>query len=173
MNISDLAAKGAKPVALLASVGVPSELSKTDIQQLAKGLNAGARQYGAYVVGGDTNQASDLIISCTAYGECNKQNLLKRDGANIGDYVAVTGSFGKTAAGLKILMEKLSIPKGQEALVDSVLMPCARIKEGIALANSGAVTASIDSSDGLAWSLHELSRASKVGFRITNLPHCS
>ncbi|MCW4021763.1 MAG: thiamine-phosphate kinase [archaeon] len=171
MNISDLAAKGAKPVALLASVGVPSDLSKTDIQQIAKGLNAGAREYGAYVVGGDTNQASDLIISCMAYGECNKQKLLKRNGAKVGDYVAVTGYFGKTAAGLQILMEQLSVPKKvQEPLINAVLMPCARVKEGIALAKSEGVTASIDSSDGLAWSLHELSRASNVGFSINNLP---
>ncbi|MDG6222086.1 MAG: thiamine-phosphate kinase [Candidatus Bathyarchaeota archaeon] len=169
MNISDLAAKGAKPVALLASLGVPDELSKTEIQQIAKGLNAGAQEYGAYVLGGDTNQAPDLIISCMALGECSKYNLLKRSGAKPGDYVAVTGSFGKTAAGLKILMEKLSLPENQKTLVDSVLMPCARVKEGIALTYSRGVTASIDSSDGLAWSLHELSRASNVGFCIDNL----
>ena len=173
MNISDLAAKGAKPVGLLASIGVPEDLSKNEIQQIAKGLNSGTREYGAYVLGGDTNQAPDLIISCMASGECNKNNLLKRNGADQGDYVAVTGCFGKTAAGLKILMEKLSVPKSQQTLVDSVLMPTARVKEGIALAKSGAVTASIDSSDGLAWSLHELSRASKVGFLIDNLPIAS
>ncbi|WGM89119.1 MAG: thiamine-phosphate kinase [Candidatus Bathyarchaeum tardum] len=170
MNISDLAAKGANPVALLASLGVPDELSKIEIQQIAKGLNAGAREYGAYVLGGDTNQATDLIISCMALGECSKHNLLKRTGAKPGDYVAVTGNFGKTAAGLKILMEKTSVPDKQKTLVDSVLMPYARVKEGIALAHTGGVTASIDSSDGLAWSLHELSRASNVGFCIDNLP---
>lgn len=170
MNISDLAAKGAIPVALLASIGVPSDLSKTDIQQIAKGLNAGAREYGTYVLGGDTNQAPDLIISCMVLGTCKKQDLLKRSGAKPGDYVAVTGSFGKTAAGLKILMEKLSVPQIQKVLVDSVLMPRARVKEGIALAKAEGVTASIDSSDGLAWSLHELSRASNIGFCIDNLP---
>jgi len=170
MNISDLAAKGANPVALLVSIGVPVELSKTNIQQIAKGLNAGAREYGAYVIGGDTNQAQDLIISCTAFGECDKKELLKRSGAKIGDYVAVTGNFGKTAAGLKILMEKLPAPKVKEKLIDSVLMPRARVKEGKVLAKSERVTASIDSSDGLAWSLHELSKASNVGFCINNLP---
>ncbi len=170
MNISDLAAKGAKPIAILASIGVPPNTTKADIQQIGKGLNAGAREYNTYILGGDTNEASDLVISCMALGTCHKQQLIKRSGAEPGDYLAVTGSFGKTAAGLKILMNGLSTPKISEALVESVLMPKARVKEGIALAQSKAATASIDSSDGLAWSLHELSQASNVGFLLDKVP---
>ena len=170
MNISDLAAKGAQPLALLASIGLPPNLTKEDIVQISKGLNAGAREYNAYIVGGDTNEASDLIISCTAVGVCNRTNLIKRSGAKPGDFVGVTGSFGKTASGLKILMDGLSGFDSQGVLVDSVLMPIARVKEGIALAQSQVTTAAIDSSDGLAWSLHELSRVNNVGFYIDNLP---
>jgi thiamine-monophosphate kinase len=170
MNISDLAAKGAQPLALLASIGVPPDLTETDILQIGKGLNAGAREYNAYILGGDTNEASDLIISCMALGVCRKNNLVKRRGAKPGDWVAVTGSFGKPASGLKILMDELSAPEDSEELVDSVLMPKARVKEGVVLAQSQAATASIDSSDGLAWSLHELSRASNVGFHLDKLP---
>jgi len=170
MNISDLAAKGAKPLALLASIGVPPSMTETDIQQIGKGLNAGAREYNAYILGGDTNEASDLVISCMALGVCSKHNLIKRSGAKPGDWVAVTGSFGKPASGLKILMDELSVREDSGELVDSVLMPKARVQEGMALAQSKATTASIDSSDGLAWSLHELSRASNVGFRLDKLP---
>jgi thiamine-monophosphate kinase len=170
MNISDLAAKGTQPLALLASIGVPPELTKTDIQQIGKGLNAGAREYGAYILGGDTNEASELIISCMALGLCNKHQLIKRSGAKPGDYLAVTGAFGKTASGLKILVDRLPAPDIRDVLVDSVLMPKARVQEGVALAQSKAATASIDSSDGLAWSLHELSCASNVGFRLDVLP---
>ena len=170
MNISDLAAKGAQPLALLASIGVPPNLTKTDIQQIGKGLNAGAREYNTYILGGDTNEASDLIISCMALGVCRKHHLIKRSGAKPGDYVAVTGSFGKTASGLKILMNGLSAPEIRGELVASVLMPKARVKEGMILAQSQATTASIDSSDGLAWSLHEISRASNVGFHLDKLP---
>ena len=170
MNISDLAAKGTQPVAILASIGVPPNLTEADILQIGKGLNAGAREYGAYIIGGDTNEASDITINCIALGISDKHNLIKRGGAKPGDYVAVTGSFGKTAAGLKILMNNLSAPKNAETLVESVLMPKARVKEGVSLAKSGAATASIDVSDGLAWSLHELSRASNVGFHIDALP---
>ena len=171
MNISDLAAKGVKPIALLASIGLPRSFTKTDVEQIGKGLNAGAREYSAYILGGDTNEASDLIISCTALGIIERERLMLRSGAKIGDIVATTGSFGKTVAGLKILLQHLSVsPKLRKTLVDAVLSPRPRLKEGLALAQTGAITASIDSSDGLAWSLHEISKASNVGFLIDNLP---
>jgi len=171
MNISDLAAKGVKPVAILASIGIPSDFKETEVKQIGMGLNDGAREYDAYVLGGDTNEASDVVISCSAFGVCEKQHLMRRSGARPGDLVAVTGFFGKTASGLKILLEKLSAPpKIEKMLVDSVLLPRARVKEGLALAQAHAVTASIDSSDGLAWSLHEISKASNVGFILNSLP---
>lgn len=170
MNISDLAAKGVKPIALLASIGIPRGFAKKDVEQIGKGLNAGAREYNAYVLGGDTNEASDLVISCTAFGIVEKRYLMKRSGAKPDDLVAVTGVFGKTSSGLKILLKGLTAPpEMRKELVNTVLMPQARLKEGLALTQIHAVTASIDSSDGLAWSLHEISRASNVGFVIDNL----
>lgn len=170
MNISDLAAKGVKPIALLASIGIPRGFAKKDIEQIGKGLNAGAREYNTYVLGGDTNEASDLVMSCTAFGIVEKRYLMKRSGAKPDDLVAVTGFFGKTSSGLKILLKGLTAPpEVRKELVNTVLMPQARLKEGLALAQTHAVTASIDSSDGLAWSLHEISRASNVGFVIDNL----
>jgi len=171
MNISDLAAKGVKPIALLTSIGVPRTLNKRNIEQIGEGINQGAREYDAYVLGGDTNEASDLIISCAVFGIGEKRRLMLRSDAKSGDIVAVTGSFGNAAAGLKILLQGFSSPpRMRKTLVDSVLMPRARLKEGLALAVTGAVNASIDSSDGLAWSLHEISRASRVGFLIDTVP---
>jgi len=174
MNISDFAAKGVNPVAVLVSLGLPRSYNEEDVRHIGLGLNDGAREYGAYVVGGDTSEASDLVISCSLLGFCNNQILVKRSTAKPDDIVAVTGEFGKTAAGLKILLEKIEVPeKIEKSLTEAVFMPKARLKEGIALAETGVVTASIDSSDGLAWSLHELSVASNVGFRIDNVPVAS
>jgi len=171
MNISDLAAKGVQPIAVLASVGVPRSFTKKGVQQIGRGLNEGAREYNAYVLGGDTNEASDLVISCTAFGTCEERHLMRRSGAKPGDIVAVTGLFGKTSSGLKILLEHFfAPPKLKTKLVRAVYMPQARLKEGLALARTGAATSSIDSSDGLAWSLHEISIASNVGFVLNNLP---
>ncbi len=171
MNISDLAAKGVQPLALLAAIGVSRGLSREDIQQIGKGLNAGAREYNSYIVGGDTNEAPDLVISCAAFGICKERRLIRRSGAEPGDYLAVTGFFGKTASGLKILMEDFSAPPEiRRELVNSILMPHARLTEGLALVRIQAATSSIDSSDGLAWSLHEISLASNVGFLVDDLP---
>jgi thiamine-monophosphate kinase len=171
MNVSDFAAKGVKPIAILVSLGLPKNLEEKDIEEIGNGLNAGAREYGAYIIGGDTNEASDLIISLSVFGIAKEGEVILRSGARLGDIVAVTGFFGKTSAGLKILVEGLKVSaKIRRALVESVLMPKARLREGLALSQTKAVTAAIDSSDGLAWSLYEISKASKVGFLIDKLP---
>jgi len=171
MNISDFAAKGVKPLAMLVSLGLPRNLTRKSVEQIGEGLNAGAREYGTYVVGGDTGEASDLVISLSVFGIAEDGKVMLRSGAKAGDLVAVTGFFGKTSAGLKILIDRLKAqPAMCKVLVDSVLMPHARLKEGLALNQTGAVSSAIDSSDGLAWSLHEISKASNVGFVIDKLP---
>jgi thiamine-monophosphate kinase len=97
--------------------------------------------------------------------------VMLRSGAKLGDLVAVTDFFGKSTAGLKILLDGVkAAPKTRKILVDSVLMPHARLKEGLVLSQTKAVRGSIDSSDGLAWSLHEIARASHIGFLINRLP---
>ncbi|MBX5321258.1 MAG: thiamine-phosphate kinase [Candidatus Bathyarchaeota archaeon] len=171
MNVSDFAAKGVKPLAILVSLGLPRKLTEKDVEEIGRGLNSGAREYGAYIVGGDTNEASDLVISLSVFGVAEKGSLMLRSGAEPGDWVAVTGLFGKTSAGLKILLEGFKAPKDIcDFLVEAVYMPKARLKEGLALAASKAVTSAIDSSDGLAWSLYEISKASSVGFLIDSVP---
>jgi thiamine-monophosphate kinase len=171
MNVSDFAAKGVKPTAMLISLGLPRNLTRKDIEQIGDGLNEGAREYGAYVIGGDTGESSDLVISVSLFGLARKSVLMLRSGARPGDLVAVTGSFGKTAAGLRILLHGLKARASvRSKLVGSVLVPKAKLKEGLALSRTKAVTASIDSSDGLAWSLHEIARSSSVGFLIDTVP---
>lgn len=171
MNISDFAAKGVKPKVMLVSLGLPRRLSVDDIKEIGEGLNAGAREYDVYIVGGDTNEAVDLVISLSVFGMARKDEVMLRSGAKPGDFVAVTGFFGKSSAGLKILLDGFKAPKKvRNSLFESVYMPKARLKEGLALTLTGAVTASIDSSDGLAWSLYEIAKASHVGFLIDNPP---
>jgi thiamine-monophosphate kinase len=171
MNVSDFAAKGVKPMALLVSLGLPRKFMRKDVAEIARGLNAGAREYGAYVIGGDTNAASDLVVSISLFGVAKRKALMLRSGAKAGDIVAVTGFFGKTAAGLRLLLNGYAASKElREVLLRSVCMPKARLREGLALCGSGAVSSAIDSSDGLAWSLHELARMSDVGIVVSSVP---
>jgi thiamine-monophosphate kinase len=171
MNVSDFAAKGAKPTAVLVALGLPKNISEKEIVEIAKGLNGGAQQYGTYVLGGDTNQTGDLIISISLFGSAKKNQLMLRSGAKSGDILAVTGFFGNPTAGLKLLMENCKASEeNRKILLDSVYMPNARLKEGLALCKSGAVSASMDSSDGLALSLYALAEMSNVGFIVEHLP---
>jgi len=170
-TVSDFAAKGVKPLALIVSLGLPVSLGRRGIREIGLGLDKGAREYGCPIIGGDTNQSDELIIDCMGAGEADPRKLVRRDGARPGDVVAVTGEFGKAAAGLRILLSgKKSTLSRNQALTNAVLLPKARLDEGVALASSGGVTSSIDSSDGLAWSLHQLARASRVRFFLETLP---
>ena len=171
MNISDFASKGVQPIAALVSLGLPRGFMQKDIEEIARGLNAGAREYGAYIVGGDTGEASDLIISVSLFGTAEKTMLMLRNGAKPGDVLAVTGFFGKPVAGLRLVTDNCSAsPHLRDVLLGAVCMPNARLKEGLALSRSGAASASIDSSDGLAWSLHEIAKMSSVGFVVNTVP---
>src|SRR5665647_2961050 len=170
MNISDFASKGVQPTSALVALGLPAGFTKKNIEEIADGLNAGAQEYGAYIIGGDTSEASDLIISVSLYGTANKSTLMLRSGAVAGDVLAVTGFFGKSAAGLRLLLCGCLASKNAKMLVDAVLMPQAKLLEGLALGGCGVVSASMDSSDGLAWTLHELSHSSNVGFELDKVP---
>jgi len=111
-----------------------------------------------------------LIISPTIYGVTEKGRILARRGVNPNDIVVVSGPFGKTSAGLKILLEDYKAPPSLKGrILRAVYYPQARLSLGLKLKDYGA-TAAIDSSDGLAWSLSELASASKVGFEIHSLP---
>lgn len=171
MNISDFASKGVQPMAALVSLGLKRDVLVKDIEEIARGLNAGAREYGAYIIGGDTSEASDFIVSISLFGTAERSALMLRDGAKPGDILAVTGFFGKSASGLRLLLHDCSASANlREVLLNAVCMPKARLNEGLALSRCGAVSASIDSSDGLAWSLHEVGKMSNVGFVVNSVP---
>ncbi len=172
MNISDLAAKGVKPIAFMPSLAIPNDYSVEDVEELVKGFEAGARMYNSYVVGGDTNEACDVIISGLAIGIAESKKIMKRDnGVRPGHKLAVTGDFGLTSAGFKHLLEDTPLPEAlSETILNSIYLPNARVKEGLALAGTGCVTSCMDSSDGLSVSLYDLRRSSGYGFTLNHIP---
>jgi thiamine-monophosphate kinase len=165
--ISDLAAKGAEPRYIVTQLGLRRDLRVEEFEELWAGLEDACKEYNVKIVGGDTNEADEIILS--VFGIGYSDNLIPRTGARPGERVAVTGLFGATYTGLHALFNSITDRKW-EKLRMSVLNPKARLYEGILMAKSGLVTSSIDSSDGLAASLQQLSLASGVGFIIEDLP---
>jgi thiamine-monophosphate kinase len=106
--VSDLSAKGVKPPYLsLISLGIPRRYSKNEIKGIIIGFQIASKEFGIKIVGGDTNESNELIIDCNMLGFSNindAANIPRRSGAKPGDLVVVSGEFGYSSSGLKILM---------------------------------------------------------------------
>jgi thiamine-monophosphate kinase len=172
--ISDLAAKGIRPYAAVISLGVPNNCltQQPYIEGLAEGFAIASKEFGVKIVGGDTNQASELVIDCSMIG-FSTFKVPTRSGANPGDYVIVSGRFGFAPAGLAILLQNAitvsSSNNFRKHAVKSVLEPYPRQSFGLALARY--FSSSIDSSDGLALSLYELAcQSDDVDIMIYSIP---
>jgi thiamine-monophosphate kinase len=170
-TVSDFAAKGVQPRGLLVSLGLAPPVRLSTVNEIASGLESGAKEYSCRIIGGDTNETDDLVIDCIGFGFAETEKILRRDGAKPSDVVAVTGDFGRTASGLRILVgQGKSWPRRFRRLTSSVLHPSAKLETGLKLAQTGFVHSSIDSSDGLAWSLHEMARLSQVNIVLETIP---
>lgn len=137
VNLSDLAAAGAEPEALVVSLGLPGETRVEDVVALYEGI----AETGVAVVGGDTSRAERVYLSVTALGRSDR--VPGRAGARPGDVLVVTGPLGASAAGYLCLRDGVASP-----LVHAHLRPPLRLREGRALARQAH--AMLDLSDGLA-----------------------
>lgn len=163
VNLSDLASKGAKPIGILMAMGIPQDVELGFIEEVVRGMDDCATRYGTQIIGGDTDSHDELTMVGTALGLVKKELLIRRSGATEGDLVCVTGNLGTAGAALIVLNEKIPV---SDDILKALFEPVPRIYEGMALAKSRAVTSMMDISDGLALSLHDLSKASGVGFKI-------
>jgi len=162
VNYSDIAAMGAKPLGMVAALTLPPRTTFESLEQLMKGMQDCSAFVGAEVLGGDTKEAKELAIAGTALGLVKKKEILLRKGAREGDLLAVTGTVGLAAAGFLAMQVKLDFPRAKEAL----LHPIPRTREGMILSSSAAITSCMDITDGLAYSVHQLSKASGVSFEV-------
>lgn len=172
VNVSDLAAMGAKPIGIIIAVGLPKEMLLDDFDNLINGILSACEEYEMMLIGGDTNESRELTISGTCLGIVDKNEVLMKDGANPGDIVAITGPLGLAAAGFEILFNKEIKLKDlnedhKNIALKHALNPDAKSKEGVLLAKNGFVTSCTDITDGLASEIGELVNSSTQGIGIT------
>jgi thiamine-monophosphate kinase len=169
VNLSDLAAKGAKPVGYLMTVALGHEIDEAWIAQFAAGLAADQREYGIALMGGDTVATpGPTTLSLTAMGVVPAGRALRRRGAKPGDRLYVSGTIGDGILGLKVLKgEFFELGAAQrDALADRYHLPQPRLALGAALLAGGKVTASMDVSDGLVADAGHIGESSRCGLLI-------
>lgn len=164
VNLSDLAAMGAEPLWFTLALTAP-ELPDVWLADFSRGLFAAANEYGCSLVGGDTT-AGPLSITVQVMGSLTPSQALRRDGAEAGDAILVTGSTGDAAAGLAWLQERLPAQAAQHShyFVERYYRPSPRLAEARSL--RGLASAALDVSDGLVADLAHICRASDLGAEL-------
>ena len=128
--VSDFAAKGVKPAFGIVSLTIPKKLSRSNIQSLAKGFQKAAREFGLKILGGDTNEGKELVITFSLFGTTKK--IVNRNSAKTDHVIITSGSFGYTGAGLSILLKgKKSSKKFGTKAKNAVLKPRCRLLFGL------------------------------------------
>lgn len=176
--LSDIVAMNAFPTQLLVSVALSNRFPVEAVEEIYMGLQLAAQKYGVDVVGGDTTSStSGLVLTLTAVGMEQSQELVSRSGAKENDLLVVTGDLGAAYLGLQILEREHAVflanpqmqpeMEGYDYLLQRQLKPEARadIKE-ILRTLEVQPTSMIDISDGLASEILHLSDRSQVGFRL-------
>jgi thiamine-monophosphate kinase len=167
VNLSDLAACGAKPLAFTLALALP-EVNEPWLAAFADGLFALADAHGCELIGGDTT-AGPLNICITIFGEVpvvqGQSKALLRSGARAGDDLYISGTVGDARLALDALLGKISLPDDMlRAARLRLEMPTPRVALGLAL--RGLATSAIDISDGLLGDLGHVLQASSVGATV-------
>lgn len=164
VNISDLAAKGARPLAYVIGLGVSPDVTEGWLAEFARGLKADHERFGITLLGGDTIFVRDgPTISVTAHGAVPKGRMVRRSGGRAGDALFVSGEIGGSTAGLALLKGDAgpwdALPAAEKAaLIARYRMPQPRAALSQALVDHAS--AAMDISDGLVGDCDKLAAAS-------------
>ncbi|WP_417427963.1 thiamine-phosphate kinase [Halpernia sp.] len=178
VNLSDIAAMNAVPTQLLVSLAVSNRFPVEALEEIYYGISLACEKYKVDLIGGDTTSSqTGLVLTITAIGLENSENIVQRNGAKPNDLLVVTGDLGGAYTGLQILEREHSVfladpnmqpeMEGYDYILERQLKPEARtdikqILEDLKI----KPTSMIDVSDGLASEVLHLSEQSKVGFHV-------
>lgn len=164
VNLSDLAAMGAQPAWASLALTLPEQNDKW-LQAFSDGFATLAKQYDVQLIGGDTTRGS-LTITVQIYGFVDLQQCLRRDRAQVGDLLYVSGCLGDAGLGLEYVLNKTEATQAIKACVQRLNRPLPRVELGLALAEISHCA--IDVSDGLVADLQHILDASQCA-AIVNL----
>jgi thiamine-monophosphate kinase len=169
VNLSDLAAMGARPTGYLLSLALAPAAEEAWVARFTEGLATDQSTYGVHLLGGDTTGTSGpTTLSVTALGRLEPGPPLRRCGARVGDYVYVSGTIGDSAFGLDVargIAWDMS-EADRAALTERYRLPRPRVALGQALCARGLASAAIDVSDGLVADLGHVCAQSDVGMEL-------
>ena len=167
VNISDIAAMGGVPRYALLSLGLTASTQESWLAEFMAGFFSMLDEHRVCLIGGDTVQTGkELMLSVTVLGEGQRERLLCRSGARVGDLVLVSGFLGEAAAGLPLCRQGRQAEACWQRLVAAHLDPVPQVALGRTLAESGLVHAMMDLSDGLATDLAHICAESGVGAEV-------
>ncbi len=167
VNLSDLAAMGARPRACLLSLGLPAEFQVTEFDALVDGLVELAEASRTPLVGGNIARSpGPLVVDVTVQGSVRRRRALLRSGAKAGHELYVTGTVGAARAGLRLFeggLDRATASEAERHCIDRYERPAPRLRTGYSVSRQGAASAAIDLSDGLADGVRQMAEASGVG----------
>jgi thiamine-monophosphate kinase len=146
-SLSDIAAMAASPRSAVCALTLSDSVDAAWTMELFGGMREASDEYAVWLVGGNLARGSEVSVTTTVIGEVAAGHAVTRSGARAGDLIAVTGSLGGAAAGLRVSQRSGALSDEDRSLLRAHFRPVARVGEAAILASFGA-TAMIDVSDG-------------------------
>lgn len=167
VNLSDIAAMGAKPRYMFLSIAMPADVAISWLDDFFHGMERMLNEYDVLLLGGDTTRSEDKIfINVTVIGEAPPEKIKYRSAAKVGDVICVTGNLGDSAAGLECLLNKICNTEHAKKLLQNHYCPRPHVAEGLFLADYIDVHAMIDISDGINLDLQRIMEMSHCGVEV-------
>lgn len=170
VNLSDIAAMGARPLYSFLSIGMPADTEIGWLDQFFRGWKKLSRLARVFLLGGDTTGSEEkLVINVMVLGIANEKNLRFRSAARPGDIIAVTGTLGDSAGGLRLILsaeEVAGLAKNEKFLLSRHYRPRPHLEEGQFLATKPEVRAMMDVSDGIDSDLRRIMEQSGCGAEV-------